>query len=72
MLAPYSTFFPLDIKRYIEDHILNKGHNKAVFKETINRYEDKLIKFYKTHTIYDEPLCPPISIMNEVIKPKSK
>jgi hypothetical protein len=69
MLAPYSTFFPLDIKRYIEDYIFDKEGNKIKFTETMNRYETKLIEWYKGNSLYTEPLCPPISIMNDVIKP---
>ena len=69
MLVPYTTFFPLDIKRYIEDYIFDKEGNKIKFTETMNRYETKLIEWYKGSSLYTEPLCPPISIMNEVVKP---
>ena len=70
MLVPYTTFFPLDIKRYIEDYIFDKEGNKIKFIETMNRYETNLIDYYKRNSLYEEPLCPPVSIMNEVIKPE--
>ena len=64
-LAPYTTFFPLDITRYISTKIFPK--NNKTFMELITNYERNIIIAYKDEPAYIKPLCIPINIMNKVV-----
>jgi hypothetical protein len=61
-LAPYTTFFPLNINSYISTLI----PNNTTFLEQITEYEEQIINAYKSDDTYTDPLCVPMSIINKL------
>lgn len=67
-LAPYTTFFPLDITRYISTKFFPK--DDKTFMEMMAKYEKNISIAYKDEPTYVKPLCIPIDIMNKVVTNK--
>ena len=63
-LAPYTTFFPLDITRYISTKIFKE--NDTTFLDLMAKFENNIITSYKNEPTYVDPLCIPMSIMNTI------
>ena len=65
-LSPYSTFFPLDITRYISEKIFKYPDIKDnPFLNMIKVYEKQIIADYKTNADYITPLCVPLSVIEK-------
>ena len=71
-LAPYNTFFPLNANEYIGSFFTKKNiQNKPLFDIFVENVETKLIQNYKDNESYTDPLCVPLTILNNIDEKKT-
>jgi hypothetical protein len=71
-LAPYNTFFPLNANEYIGSFFTKKYiKNKPLFDIFVENVETKLIQNYKENESYTDPLCVPLTILNNIDEKKT-